>query len=236
MSAPSLSDVLSRARAVLFDFDGPICSVFADVRAPTIASELRHLLQRDGHALDFGLVDEDDPLDVLRYSQRFGSDVVRQIEDALTEAEVRAVQVAEPTSGGARSLRSCVHSGRRAAIVTNNSPQAVFAYLSRCGLAEFAHRVVGRAYAEPHRMKPNADAVLRALDVLSIEAAEAVLVGDSASDMDAARAAGTWSIGYANRPQKRHHLADADAVIDDMGLLAAGLETDSIHSVGLGTE
>jgi len=85
-------------------------------------------------------------------------------------------------------------------------------------------------------MKPNADAVLRALDVLSIEAAEAVLVGDSASDMDAARAAGTWSIGYANRPQKRHHLADADAVIDDMGLLAAGLETDSIHSVGLGTE
>jgi len=38
-----------------------------------------------------------------------------------------------------------------------------------------------------------------------------VLIGDSATDMQAASLAGTDSIGYANKPGKHAHLAEAGA-------------------------
>ncbi len=219
MSA-ELGEILSSARAVLFDFDGPICSVFAGSPAHSVAGQLHELLEREGYESDAG---EDDPLEVLRQSERLGQAVVRRIEDALTAAEIAAISTARPTRGGGESLAACARSGRGTAIVTNNSPRAVAIYLADHGLTDVVHAVVGRPYAEPQRMKPHPDTVIRALGELSVEPGAAALIGDSARDIDAACAAGVACIGYANRPEKRGRLGGADLIIDDMRMIAATL-------------
>lgn len=225
-----LGRIVESARAFLFDFDGPVCSVFAGRPSPPIAASLIQMLRTHCADLELDALDTSDPLDVLRYSEKFGPAAVAQIENALVDAELQAVRSAAPTPGGARSIRSCVASGRLAAIITNNSERAVEDYLARHHLSELVQVVVGRPYAEPHRMKPSGEPVQRALDALSVEAAGAVLVGDSLSDIEAARAAGTACIGFANKAPKLRRLAAADSVIDDMALLASAIRAAPVDS------
>jgi hypothetical protein len=40
----TLADVMNRSRYLLFDFDGPICSIFAGLPALTVADHLRELV------------------------------------------------------------------------------------------------------------------------------------------------------------------------------------------------
>jgi phosphoglycolate phosphatase len=74
-------------------------------------------------------------------------------------------------------------------------------------------------------LKPSPHLVSRALDALGANADEAVLVGDSTSDIDAARHAGVRTIGYANKPGKVDHLTNSGAqlVIDDLDALVSVL-------------
>ncbi|MBB4959377.1 HAD superfamily hydrolase (TIGR01509 family) [Micromonospora polyrhachis] len=88
------------------------------------------------------------------------------------------------------------------AVVSNNSAGAVTTYLTDHRLADYVSPVVGRAYADPARMKPNPEPILQAVRSLSEPPGRCVLVGDSLSDIEGARAAGVRVIGYANRPPK----------------------------------
>src|SRR5690349_2322474 len=190
--------LLQRTRAVLFDFDGPICSVFAGQPAPTVARELREQLAEWGADVR----PDDDPLEVLRSSERFGEKVTRAADDFVTAAETRAVRSAAPTPGGAESVRACVAAGLRAAVVSNNSAAAVAEYLDIHGLADVVEAVVGREYGKPDLMKPHPKPIWEALKKLHIGPDVALLVGDSTTDVDAARAASVMCVGYANKPGK----------------------------------
>jgi phosphoglycolate phosphatase-like HAD superfamily hydrolase len=58
---------------------------------------------------------------------------------------------------------------------------------------------------------------------LSVAPSAAMMIGDSESDLAAAWSAGVPVIGFANLPTKHQRLAAADAVIDDMAVLAGEL-------------
>lgn len=223
MTDRELSRILATSRAVLFDFDGPICSVFAGRPAPEVAARLRQLLPLGPARTDVSL--DHDPLEVLRYAETLGAAVVARVEAALINEETEAIRVAVPTRGGKVSVKSCLVSGRRAALVTNNSERAARGYLEQNSMTQLFHVVVGRPALRPQRMKPHPGVVLAALARLSVQPAGAVLVGDSMSDIEAGRAAGTYIVGYASRPEKRASLAGADVVIDDMTCLATALIT-----------
>ncbi|WP_219417713.1 HAD family hydrolase [Pseudonocardia nigra] len=223
MSSGDLATTLRAARAVLFDFDGPICSVFAGFPAPTVAYSLRTSLEeRTGKRLALAPSQAEDPLEVLRLAPTLlGPDVAQVADDLLTTAETTAAGSASPTPGGDSSLRACAATGRRVAIVSNNSGAAVREYLGKHGLTHLVgDAVVGRAYGKPHLMKPDPSPIEAALRLLGVEPNAAVLVGDSVTDVEASRAAGVACIGYANKPGKRDVLAGADAVIEDMRLFA----------------
>nr|BFE66831.1 hypothetical protein GCM10020092_001320 [Actinoplanes digitatis] len=55
-----------------------------------------------------------------------------------------------------------------------------------------------------------------------------MLVGDSMSDIVAARAAGARVVGYANRPSKVVPFAVADALITTMADVVAALSPDNL--------
>ncbi len=63
------------------------------------------------------------------------------------------------------------------------------------------------------------------MDALDAEPGECTLVGDSVSDIQAARLASVHSIGYANEPGKRESFtaAGAGAIIDSLADLALRL-------------
>lgn len=44
MTAADLATVVDRARVILLDFDGPVCSIFAQHPASAVAHQLRKLL------------------------------------------------------------------------------------------------------------------------------------------------------------------------------------------------
>ncbi|WP_433374276.1 HAD family hydrolase [Actinoplanes sp. CA-142083] len=225
-----LTRFLAETDAILLDFDGPVCSIFAGYPAPKIAAELVELLQRQGVALPQQLSSETDPLEVLRWAGTTGNKATtRAVDDALCAAELRAAESATPTPYSREVIVAARQAGLPVAVVSNNSAGAVTAYLASHRLAGYVSPIVGRAYAEPERMKPNPEPVLRAVNDLGIQASRAVLVGDSLSDIEAGRAAGVRTIGYANRPAKvdAFRKAGADAVFESMGPLAEGLIADA---------
>jgi beta-phosphoglucomutase-like phosphatase (HAD superfamily) len=64
-------------------------------------------------------------------------------------------------------------------------------------------------------MKPSPHLIERAAQALAVEPDACALIGDQATDVQAARAIGAASIGYANKPGTAADLAagGADAVI-----------------------
>ncbi|RQX00231.1 haloacid dehalogenase [Micromonospora inaquosa] len=149
----------------------------------------------------------------------------RAVEDPLCAAERRAVKTAEPTPYGREVIVAAQQAGMPVAAVSNNSAGAVAAYLSAHRLAGYVSPVVGRAYADPDRMKPNPEPILQAVRALGQLPARCVLVGDSLSDIEGAQAAGVRVIGFANKSTKRELFvtAGADCVIADMKEIAVKL-------------
>ncbi|MGA5312294.1 HAD family hydrolase [Micromonospora taraxaci] len=222
----ALSRLLAEVDVVLLDFDGPVCSVFAGYPAPQVAAELVDLLRRRGVDVPPTLASEPDPLEVLRQTGAAGDqDLTRAVEDALCAAERRAVKTAEPTPYSREVIVAAWQAGMPVAVVSNNSAGAVTDYLARRRLAGYVSPVVGRAYAEPTRMKPNPEPILQAVRTVAKPPDRCLLVGDSLSDIEGARAAGVRVIGYANRRPKidTFRAAGADVVITSMAKLARSL-------------
>ncbi|TDO39310.1 HAD family hydrolase [Paractinoplanes brasiliensis] len=203
------------------DFDGPICSVFAGYPAPRVATELVKLLVGLDIEVPAEVRGEPDPMEVLRWAgEQCSPKVVTAVEDALCEAELRAVAVASPTPFGHELIANAHARGLPVAIVSNNSVPAVEAYLAAHELTSLVAPIVGRAYADPARMKPHPGPIRDAVRILGASHAYCTLVGDSLTDIEAAQAAGVGVVGYANRSWKVDAFSAADAVVTSMQDLA----------------
>ncbi|MEX0169719.1 HAD family hydrolase [Streptomyces sp. LMG1-1-1.1] len=223
-----LTETLANARVVLFDFDGPVCDVFAGLPAPEVAGELTDLLAAENEAAGAKASQTDDPIEVLRIAYEADTELGQKIEQALTAAEVRAVAVAgQPTPGAAEALRAAVSAGRGVAVVSNNSAECVRVFLGLHGLYEYVTEVVGRPSEQPHLMKPNPFPLITAAELMHADVSSCTLIGDSLTDIQAAHAAGAAVIGYANKPHKSEAFAEAraDVVIQDMQSIADALTT-----------
>ncbi|MBX9423811.1 HAD family hydrolase [Streptomyces lateritius] len=221
--ADSLTETLANARVILFDFDGPVCDVFAGLPAPEVARELAALLAVEDEAAGVTAARTDDPIEVLRIAHEADSELGQKIEQALTGAEVRAVAVAgQPTPGAVEALRAARAAGRGVAVVSNNSAECVRVFLELHGLEEYVTKIVGRPAEQPHLMKPNPFPLITAAEQMHIDVTSCTLIGDSLTDVQAAHAAGATVIGYADKPHKADLFAEAqaDAITEDMHAVA----------------
>ncbi|MGH3853081.1 MAG: HAD family hydrolase [Pseudonocardiaceae bacterium] len=119
-------------------------------------------------------------------------------------------------------MRAWSATGRALAIVSNNSAIAIHAYLDLHDLRTHVTHVCARTSPDPALLKPHPHLVTTAMTALNVSTATATFVGDSVTDIQAARAAGTMSIGYANKLRKTAELmaAGADTVISTPAALA----------------
>jgi beta-phosphoglucomutase-like phosphatase (HAD superfamily) len=221
-----LLEVLAATGPVLLDFDGPVCRVYSGDLNVQAAEALRDLLRKDGVRLPHEVEQTHDPLEVLRYTGELERQpLLDQVEQALTDIEVEAVTEAPGTDGAVDFLHACAESNRPLVIVSNNAAEAIERYLRTHDLAYLVRAVVGRSHAKPQEMKPHPRPVRHALDHLTVPPHEALLIGDSVSDLQVGEHAGVRTVAYANRPSKvaRMRAQSPDALVDSMTLLANAL-------------
>ncbi|MFE7108315.1 HAD family hydrolase [Streptomyces sp. NPDC057575] len=230
-----LQALFSSAKCVLFDFDGPICSLFSSHSAPVVAQMLVDELRACGcdPAPVVDRAPPNDPLALLRSVPSAYSDpgLVVSVERRLTVEELRAAGSAEPTRH-AKQLIRLLHGGRfDLAVTTNNSAGAVSSYLRAHGLADcFGEHVYGRV-SDPALLKPDPDCLLRALDSTGVSAASALMIGDSLADQQAADVLGVPFIGYAKSQAKREVLSAGEGtVVQDLKSLVEALTSGSAEA------
>ncbi|MFE6285572.1 HAD family hydrolase [Streptomyces sp. NPDC057877] len=217
MSAPieHLRQRVGGARVVLWDFDGPICGLFAGLSAELIARDMIDWLEARG--LRGFLREEElrstDPHFVLRAvgSRYPHSDLVAELEERLTLEELRATDSAMPTAYADPLIRTWHAVGARLAIATNNAPRAVRRYLDGRGLTNcFAPHIYGRT-AQLHLLKPDPHSLQRALRAIGSAPEDALMIGDMPSDCHAAQEAGVPFLGYARNAESGGWLREAGA-------------------------
>jgi len=215
--AGDLRSLIEGARVVLWDFDGPVCRLFARHSAERVAKGMVDWLAGRGLR---GLLSEDEselsnPHAVLRAvaSQRPDSGLVIELEARLTEEERRAASTAWPTPYADPLIRTWTKRGRRLAVATNNSPVAVRTYLKSRGLdACFTPHVYGRT-RDLSLLKPNPYCLNRALDATGTAPSEALMIGDSSFDYEAAASADVPFLGYACTPEKARLLRESGTTV-----------------------
>ena len=214
-------EVFQAARGVLLDFDGPVCSVFSHHPARTVAQHILRGLRDGGHSLP-GHNHSDDPLEILRAAADLSLDAGEIANSILSANEQVAVQSAQPTHGTLSFLEAARRLGLPIAIVSNNSESAIRKYLEIHGLVSFIDYISARTLANIHAMKPAPSLLANALREVDLTPGEAVMVGDSQTDMIAAQNIGAMMIGLANKPGKRAIFTamPSVAVIDTMDELA----------------
>ncbi|MDQ7805875.1 HAD-IA family hydrolase [Amycolatopsis sp. A133] len=221
------ADVLARARALLLDFDGPICSVFAGLPASSVADQLRGVLADGGHVdVPEWVATSGDPFEVFQYAATLGKDEARCVEAAFAAREVEAISSAIPASGAHELIEAWYDSGRALAVVSNNNASAVGAYLELYNLRGMVDFISARTGSDAALLKPHPYLLRLALAALMVAPGESVFVGDSITDIEAARSASVFSVGYANKPKKFDDLTGAGA-----GLVVSRLQ--DLHIVNV---
>jgi len=131
------------------------------------------------------------------------------------EAEFgRHLDRVQPIAGAAALLSTLRKAGVCRAVVTNSPARLAHDLLRAAGLAEFVESVTGGD--EVPAGKPNPAMLRLALDRLDVAAERAVMIGDTANDIEAAAAAGVFSIGYRFQGDARvQRLVDVLALVTE---------------------
>ncbi|MFE1913427.1 HAD family hydrolase [Streptomyces anandii] len=236
----SLAGLLATTRAVLLDFDGPVCDLFAGTSTAGVAARIKRRARRYWGPLAPEAAACDDSHDILQRlrdmydapaPQTRGRRPLVVAERIVTRQESRAVRTARPAPHLDDLVVSLRSLGMRLAVVSNNAEAPIRAYLGKLGIeGEFAG-VFGRDPRDARLMKPDPDCVVRALECLSLPASQCLLVGDRVTDLKAARSAGTCFLGYTQDPVRAREMREGganavvssyDPVIEAAGTLRPG--------------
>lgn len=214
-------------RSILFDLDGTLVDTAPDLagamnhvlalcgRPPLPVDDVRHLVGHGARALiRRGLEATGDPAPHL---------IDRHWQDFLDFYAANIASASRPFDGVEAALDALIAAGCRLAICTNKPTDLATALIEELGWQDRFAAIVGlTSVPEP---KPHAGHVHATLAAAGGEAASAAFVGDSATDVGAARNAGLpivlVSFGFTDRPA---HALGGDVVIDHYEALVPALQ------------
>ncbi len=214
---------MTRIRAVVFDLDGTLIDSVPDIAAALnrcLANEGRATLAEDGVARLVGGGARELVARALGAATP-AADVDRVLTDFLALYEADPVRLTRLYCGARVLLDALRDASVPLAICTNKPQPLTHLILDRLDLASYFAVVWGGDTGKP--LKPDAACLRTVCEQLGVTPAETLMVGDSHTDIEAARASGCPSIvvahGYEQRPLDTLR---ADAVVP--GLAEAGLE------------
>ena len=148
----------------------------------------------------------------------------RQASLALAAFEAEAVPRTRLTPGAVAVLRRLPALGLPTGIVSSNAAPVVAAVLERERVSSAFGAIVGRD--DVARLKPAPEGLLKCCAALGVRPGRCIYVGDSVSDIKAARAAGMTGFGVVGGMASADELvaAGAEAVVDDLARLLSLIE------------
>ncbi len=188
MSSNSELKAFDRVRAVLFDLDGTLTDTF-ELWYQAVAELVR---RHSGRELDreeyrarwWGMDGRGKVRELLSPPEA----EVERLYEELVDLLMEKVPLVRPLAG-AREALEALAAHVPLAVISNGPMRFLEAQLAHVGMADlFAAKI---ADAEP---KPNPGGILRACKALGVQPAEAVFVGDSRFDRQAAANAGVKCI------------------------------------------
>jgi AHBA synthesis associated protein len=175
------------ALAVVFDLDGVLVDSFA--------------VMREAFTIAYAEVVGPGPAPFEEYNKHLGRyfpDIMRimglppEMEGPFVRESYRLAG-SVPLFPGVRELvRELRDRGVRTAVATGKGGERARSLLAGLELLQEFDFVIGSD--EVPRPKPAPDIVIRALDLLGVEAADAVMVGDAVTDLQSARGAGVGAV------------------------------------------
>jgi phosphoglycolate phosphatase len=213
--------------AVLFDLDGTLLDTAGDIAlalnraiaefgwVPLALKDVRRFIGAGGAIL----VERAAALQgrVLSPPQR--SEIVQRFFHHYGQLGDFGQYAAEPYPGAVDTLHELHAAGVRIAVVTNKQQRFAVEVLRQRGLMDWVDCVIGGDTCE--RRKPDPQPLLFACQSLGVEPQAALMVGDSAHDAQAARAAGIAIIcvTYGYNEGSDPHTLSCDLLIDNLGSL-----------------
>lgn len=190
-----LIEKLIHAKCALFDFDG----VVADTEPLYVELDRRALA-----ALGYEATDEELEGFVGKASEVEGPALLARHGIQATEEDYLAVWDSDrdiygnpglaPNPGLPELWARLRDRGCRIAVVSTTRCASLVRALNNFGLLTYVDAIVGREMVS--RMKPDPEPYLRALEILGVDAADAVAFDDSSSGVASARAAGVYTVCY----------------------------------------
>jgi HAD superfamily hydrolase (TIGR01509 family) len=208
-------------RAFLFDFDGLILDTETASRAGWEWLYERHgqELPADKWATVVGTHGVWDPMAHLE--ELVGESLEREtLNEERHTHELSLIEAEELRPGIADYLAEAERRGLRRAIVSSASRRWIDMHLARLERAGGWDAIV-TADRDSTRAKPSPAMYLEALDLLDVDAAEAIAFEDSPNGVRAAKAAGIFCVAVPNAVTRDYGLDDADLVLDSLADLPA---------------
>ena len=192
---------LTRAWLLVFDLDGTL----VDTLEPTfrcfqqaVAPALGRTPSKEEILGRFG------PADHQIVAEWVGEPQAAAAVARLYACYESAFRNSGPFPGIIELIQDARVAGKKTAIFTGRGRKSTEAILKGMGLTELFDAVVCGDDVE--RPKPSPDGLLRILDLLAVDAEDAVYIGDTVKDLEAARAAGVFSIAALWGSPERHTL------------------------------
>ncbi|HTE83365.1 MAG TPA: hypothetical protein VK821_01370 [Dehalococcoidia bacterium] len=218
----ALDGILRRARHLLLDFNGPVCTLYAHQPEHLAADHLRAILAEHAAEIPENIATTSDPLTVLAYAAATSPELAGRAEAELTRYELSAVATAQPIASSHDLISSARESHRTITVISSCSAQAVRAYLDRASLDEQVGLVIGRKEQDPDSATEH-DLIDRALTALNADLATCVVVAESQDILDSASAHSIATIAYARSAADDRGPAQAAAAIASLANLVLRL-------------
>jgi HAD superfamily hydrolase (TIGR01509 family) len=206
-------------KALLFDFDGTVVDTESvDLRAWEEVFEAHGVaVPVERFALRIGTLTGPDELDEL--DALLDTPCDRDAVTATRRARERELLELEPLRPG---IREYLDDARRldiaVAIVSSSHRWWIDSNIERLGISDGWAAIVC-ADGDTERCKPSPALYLKALELLGVEAGEAIAIEDSPNGIAAARAAGLYCVGFPNDVTNALDLSAADLVVDSLEAL-----------------
>lgn len=214
-------------KAVLFDFDGTLADTlplsFTAFRTVFKQYEDRDVTNEELVAM-FGPTEEE----IIEVNFANKADVPQAVEDYFSIYEAghdgESVRNSEINS----LLQLLKNRGIRMAVITGKGQWAYRISSKALSITDFCElAVTGDDVEQP---KPHPEGIFKALDILGIDRADAVFVGDSNADILAGKAAGlrTYAVRWLSAFQSQTYDVEPDGVFSSVAELVELLEKDRL--------
>jgi myo-inositol-1(or 4)-monophosphatase len=207
----ALDNILSQARHLIFDLDGPICDLTAAM-PPDTANQLRAILCNETAAEPpAAIATTSDPIEIIAHAVAIGPSLAARLDAELTSIELTAANTARPAAYVHEALAACRDSGRTPAVISRNSAKAVSSYLDKHGLADQARNVTALASFPPGHLQTFPHLLEDTIHALGATPADCALITATEAGIDTAQGIGAHPIGYATSPATSERLTAAGA-------------------------